>query len=440
MTYDADNRLKTFQGPTMGSAQNVGVDADGNLTSAPLTTDTFTNYSFDARKRLSNVGGATNIYDAANNRIGQTFGTNITTYVVNPNAQLPQVLMRIKNGMTNYYIYGPGLLYQITEAATGTNTLTYHYDCRGSTIALSADNGLVTDRIEYGLYGLTTYRAGTNDTPFLFNGRYGVQTDVNGLLYMRARYYNPYLCRFISADPSGFSGGWNFYAYANGNPVSYLDPFGLSAHSTGDTFFSWTGPNSSVPGSFQQMGQNAADANADTFGNAVEFLGNAYQNYQQQQASQPAWMQQVNQCAQLAVMAMAPEVGVVDASLGSLAADTGATKLLAPYTGYQPWVGDIRSVTAASDTTMYRVWGGGSQQAGAWLSPVAPASSAAATESLALPVENTAQFYSQVLVPAGTRYQIGTAAAANGLSGGGVQVQLLERIPLGNYGPGIPLH
>jgi len=123
-----------------------------------------------------------------------------------------------------------------------------------------------------------------------------------------------------------------------------------------------------------------------------------------------------------------------------LAADTGATKLLAPYTGYQPWVGDIRSVTAASDTTMYRVWGGGSQQAGAWLSPVAPASSAAATESLALPVENTAQFYSQVLVPAGTRYQIGTAAAANGLSGGGVQVQLLERIPLGNYGPGIPLH
>lgn len=123
-----------------------------------------------------------------------------------------------------------------------------------------------------------------------------------------------------------------------------------------------------------------------------------------------------------------------------LAAESGGTKLLAPYTGYQPWAGEIRSVTAASDTSMYRVWGGGSQQAGAWLSPVAPTSAAAATESLALPAANTAQFYSEVLVPAGTRYQIGTAAAANGLGGGGVQVQLLERIPLGNYGPGIPLH
>jgi hypothetical protein len=46
---------------------------------------------------------------------------------------------------------------------------------------------------------------------------------------MRARYYNPFLCRFINPDPSGFAGGLNWFAYANGNPVSYLDPFGLDA-------------------------------------------------------------------------------------------------------------------------------------------------------------------------------------------------------------------
>ncbi len=77
--------------------------------------------------------------------------------------------MRIKNGVTNYYIYGAGLLYQITETATATNTLTYHYDYRGSTVALTDNNGNVTDRIEYSLYATTTYRTGTNDTPFLFN-------------------------------------------------------------------------------------------------------------------------------------------------------------------------------------------------------------------------------------------------------------------------------
>jgi hypothetical protein len=35
--------------------------------------------------------------------------------------------------------------------------------------------------------------------------------------------------KFLNPDPSGFAGGLNFYAYANGNPVSYLDPFGLGA-------------------------------------------------------------------------------------------------------------------------------------------------------------------------------------------------------------------
>jgi RHS repeat-associated protein len=239
MTYDDDNRLSQFQGPSMGSSQSVGTDADGNITSAPLTNDTFVTYAFDARNRLQNVGGVTNTYDAINNRVGQTYGTNSTIYVVNPNTRLPQVLMRIKNSVTNYYIYGAGLLYQITETATKTNTLTYHYDYRGSTIALSADNGLVTDRIEYSAYGLTTYRAGTNDTPFLFNGKYGVQTDASGLLYMQARYYNPYLCRFVSADPSGFAGGLNHYAYANGNPVSYLDPFGMGAVGESSVDPSW---------------------------------------------------------------------------------------------------------------------------------------------------------------------------------------------------------
>ena len=229
MTYDSDNRLYQFQGPSMGSLQSVSVDSDGNLTSGPLTNDTFAAYTYDARNRLSNAGGVTNTYDPAGNRVGVTIGTNTTRFIVNPNANLPQVLMRIKNGVTNYYVYGPGLLYQVTETATGTNTLTYHFDYRGSTIALSGNNGVVTDRIEYSLYGLITYRAGTSDTPFLFNGKYGVMTDPNSLLYMRARYYNPYLCRFISADPSGFNGGMNFYAYANANPVSYLDPFGLGA-------------------------------------------------------------------------------------------------------------------------------------------------------------------------------------------------------------------
>jgi RHS repeat-associated protein len=93
--------------------------------------------------------------------------------------------------------------------------------------------------MEYSLHATMTYRVGTNDTPFLFNGRYGVMSDPNGLLYMRARYYSPYLCRFINPDPSGFKGGLNFYAAFGGNPVSYIDPFGLNKQATGDSDFYW---------------------------------------------------------------------------------------------------------------------------------------------------------------------------------------------------------
>jgi hypothetical protein len=54
-------------------------------------------------------------------------------------------------------------------------------------------------------------------------------TDASGLLYMRARYYNPNICRFVNPDPAGFAGGLNWYAFADGNPISLLDPFGLGA-------------------------------------------------------------------------------------------------------------------------------------------------------------------------------------------------------------------
>lgn len=227
MTFDEDNRIATFNG------NNVAHDTDGNLTSGPLTNNSFATYTYDARNRLLGAGGLSYGHDPAGNRTTITNGANVTRLVVNPKAALSQVLMRTKAGVTNYYIYGLGLLYEITETATSTNTATYHYDFRGSTVALTDGNGNVTDRVEYSPYATTTYRSGTNDTPFLYNGRYGVQTDANGLLYMRARCYNPLLCRFLNADPSGFSGGLNFYAYADGNPVSMIDPFGLGAGEVG---------------------------------------------------------------------------------------------------------------------------------------------------------------------------------------------------------------
>ncbi len=76
-------------------------------------------------------------------------------------------------------------------------------------------------------------RTGESFVIFGFNGRDGVVTDKNGLIYMRARYYSPDMRRFVNADvvPGKISNAitLNRYAYANGNPVSFVDPFGLRA-------------------------------------------------------------------------------------------------------------------------------------------------------------------------------------------------------------------
>ena len=64
----------------------------------------------------------------------------------------------------------------------------------------------------------------------MYNSRDGVVTEDNGLIYMRARYYSPELRRFINADiiHGEISNAitLNRYAYANGNPVSFIDATG----------------------------------------------------------------------------------------------------------------------------------------------------------------------------------------------------------------------
>jgi RHS repeat-associated protein len=127
-------------------------------------------------------------------------------------------------------VYGLGLISR--EDAAG-NDQTYHYDMRGSTIALTDAKGQITDTYTYDTYGEQLEHVGDSQQPFQYNGRDGVQTDPNGLYQMRARYYNPKIKRFVNRDVVTGSIGngltMNRYAYVNGNPVSYIDPFGLSA-------------------------------------------------------------------------------------------------------------------------------------------------------------------------------------------------------------------
>jgi RHS repeat-associated protein len=218
MTFDEDNRLETFPGVT------VIMDDDGNMTNGPLPSGGSVGYVYDSRNRLQSVGGVSYRYATDGQRVSARHGGVETTYVVDPTTSLSRTLVRKCGASTTYYVYGATLLY---EEANGV-TKTYHYDHLGSTVALTGEDGLtVTDRLQYGAFGLTADRSGSTDTPFLFHGAWGVVTDPNGLHYMRARYYNARLMRFISSDPIGFGGGMNWYAFASNSPTHRIDPWGL---------------------------------------------------------------------------------------------------------------------------------------------------------------------------------------------------------------------
>lgn len=221
MTYDDDDRLT---GWTSGAVILVTVsDADGNLTTGPLGGAAAT-FVYDARNRLTGiVGGASYTYDAENRRVSKTEAGVTTTYVHDPHGGLSQLIQATTAGVTTRYVYAAGrLLYEETEGAIRV----YHHDRRGSTIAMTDASGSLIGRASYGPYG-ETVSSTLPPTPFRFVGSLGVQSDLNGLLHMRARFYSTESRRFLNADPIGFAGGPNWYAYANGNPVMFSDPSGL---------------------------------------------------------------------------------------------------------------------------------------------------------------------------------------------------------------------
>ena len=105
--------------------------------------------------------------------------------------------------------------------------MTVLVDCLGNTIALADSDKSVTDRFSYDPWGYCIHSIGDSDTPFKYVGAFGIQTDPNGLVNMRTRYYNPATKTFLTSDPSGFEGGLNWYQYASGDPFSRVDINGM---------------------------------------------------------------------------------------------------------------------------------------------------------------------------------------------------------------------
>jgi RHS repeat-associated protein len=217
-TYDAANRLLTVGGAT------ATWDANGNMLTKGSTA-----YTYDAANRLTQViSGTTTVqytYNGDGKRVGRTQGSSTTHYLWDTNSPLAVVVLEVTDGVTTTYLYGADLLAQYDAAGNPTYLLT---DGQGNVRLLVDAAGNVVGRYDYDVFGAVRSASGSASTTYRNAGH--AADDPVGLVYMRARWYDPALGRFLSPDPrlpgAWNSQDWNRYVHGRDNPMTYIDADG----------------------------------------------------------------------------------------------------------------------------------------------------------------------------------------------------------------------
>ncbi len=213
-----------------GQGYATSYDGFGNVTSRTFSNTTAT-LSYDNLNHFTEWNaGSTNqewyVYDAAGNRVLRRFtnsnGTTMIVYAFGVEEHNYSGAGAHQND-TYYYSLGGRLL----GALDSNGTTFYLTDTLGSILASfnnAAGGASVKGNQVFAPYGTGRYYKGTINTLKGFTGQYN---DGSGLDYYNARYYDPVVGVFLSADSKqGNLQGMNPYAYVNGNPETLTDPTG----------------------------------------------------------------------------------------------------------------------------------------------------------------------------------------------------------------------
>lgn len=226
--YDADNRLLRAGGETFE------YDANGNtiLRTSPAGT---IEYTWDAENRLVGYADGQHLvlfeYDGDGNRVMKTVDGVRTNYVNDVSRPLAQVLATAMadGSVDQQYIYG---LERVGLNDGGVSNWRYYlYDSPLRSVrSVLRTTGDIIASAEYDVFGAPVGALESAGQPFAYNGE--ANDAETGLIFLRARYYNPVLGRFLSSDPFGgyqfSSQSLNPYAYVANDPVNLIDPLGLT--------------------------------------------------------------------------------------------------------------------------------------------------------------------------------------------------------------------
>jgi RHS repeat-associated protein len=218
--YDAAGELKT------SGSNTYGYDQLGDRVSSTPKEGQTTTYGYNQAGDLVQVKqgkGTTGLndtytYNGEGLRASQTKGKTTSYMTWDTQAELPSVLSDEQSS----YIYGPDNI--PIEAIQSKGTVLYlHHDQQGSTRMLTSATGAIEATTTYDAYGNTTGTTGNATTPLGYDGQY---TDADtGLIYLRARAYDPATAQFLSVDPIEAITRAP-YNYTRDNPLNFTDQFG----------------------------------------------------------------------------------------------------------------------------------------------------------------------------------------------------------------------
>jgi RHS repeat-associated protein len=262
-SYDALDRLSQAAQPVEPFAERYAYDAVGNRLSSHLSPvyrydeadrlleDERFLYSYDANgnqierrakaagptiqfaydtfnavvRRTGTAGESTTYrYDGLGRRIEKNVNGAITRYLYDGGDIVAE--LNGTNQVVATFAHGPGIDDPIVRRQS-TAAHFYLQDGLGSIAAVADATGAIGGAFTYDSFGrVVRSTVPTASGPYSYTGR---ELDgESGLLFYRARYYDPEIGRFLSRDPVPFveGGDINAYAYVRNNPVNVVDPTG----------------------------------------------------------------------------------------------------------------------------------------------------------------------------------------------------------------------
>ena len=242
-------------------------------------------------------------YDDQGRRLSKTVGAGVAATTTNYLYNGQDILAEYQSwtGALAHLTQGPGTDEPL-QRVQGTAGHSYMQDGLGSVVVAvphdAVNGGATVGTQRFDAWGNSVAQSSAAVPLYGYTGR---EPDATGLIYYRARYYDPAIQRFTQRDPIGIAGGINAYAYVGNNPISFVDPNGEALlNAAGGIYGAFAG---AIAGGIAGY-NNAKGGSSVTFSTVTGILGGAVAGGVVGAALQPHLSASIGATAGLAVSSM----------------------------------------------------------------------------------------------------------------------------------------